>query len=286
MCTLVFSTTACGGSDSDPTSTGGKGSAVFTTWGEDYIEEQIPAGGEGGFVDGWSVKYSKFLVVFGEISVADLGGKEAAHLGGTRLVNLVNKGVKTLATFSDLPAQAYERVGYQIVPATAQTEALDADAADRDLMVGGGYAVYVEGTATKGAVSKTFQWGFSQPTSYVECKAEQGGKEVEGIIVTNGGTDTTELTIHGDHLFYDRLQADPTGKIPSYLRFGDIAKADEDGDQDGKITLDELAKTPLNLKVGYDPSGFNASNMKEFITQLARTVGHYRGEGECTIKNG
>lgn len=285
MLSIALLTALSAAACSDPTGSGGEGNAVFTSWGEEFIEEQIPAGGDGGFVDGWTVKYSKFLVVIGGVSVADLGGKEAARMEGTRLVNHVNKGVKTLVTFTDLSAQAYERVGYEIVPATAQTEPVNADAADRDFMASNGYAVYVEGTATKDQVSKTFKWGFTQTTKYVECKAEQGGKEVEGIIVTNGGTDTSELTIHGDHFFYDRLQADPTGAIPTNLRFEAVARADDDGDKNGEVTLDELAKAPLDLKTGYDPSGLDASNMKEFITQLSRTVGHFRGEGECSFKN-
>jgi hypothetical protein len=273
---------ACGDdSGADPTS-GGKGTAAFTTWGEEYIEEGIPAGEEG-FVDGWSVKFSKFLVVIGNITVADASGKEAARMSGSRLIDHVKKGQKALISFPDLPAQAYEKVGYEILPADAQTELLGADASDKDFMVQGGLSVYVEGTATKAQASKTFAWGFSKKTRYVECKAEQDGKETLGVVVTRGGTDTSELTIHGDHFFYDRLQADPTGKIPTNLRFEALARADDEGDKDGKITLDELAKAPIDLATGYDPSGFSVTNMKEFVTELTRTLGHFRGEGECTV---
>jgi hypothetical protein len=275
---------ACGDDDgggANPSS-GGKGTAAFTTWGEEYIEEGIPAGEEG-LVDGWSVKFSKFLVVIGNITVADAGGKEAARMSGSRLIDHVKKGPKALISFPDLPAQAYEKVGYEILPADAATELLGADAADKDFMVQNKYAIYVEGTATKAPASKTFKWGFSQKTRYVDCKAEQDGKETVGIVVTQGGTDTTELTIHGDHFFYDRLQADPTGKIPTNLRFEAIARADDEGDKNGEVTLDELAKASIDLAAGYDPSGFSVTTMKEFLSELTRTVGHFRGEGECTV---
>ena len=283
---LCLSLLACGDdASSDPTTAGGKGSATFTTWGEGFIEDQIPAGGDGGLVDGWSVKYSRFLVVIGNISVADASGKEAARMGGTKLVDHVKKGVKTLTTFPDLPAQAYERVGYEIVPATAATELVEATAADLDLMVKGGYSVYVEGTGTKDGVSKTFKWGFSKKTRYLECKAEQGGKETEGIVVTSGGDDTSELTIHGDHFFYDRLQADATGQIPTNLRFELLARADDQGNKDGEISLEELGQTPLDLQLGYDPSGFAVASMRDFLAELSRTAGHFRGEGECTVQD-
>lgn len=272
---------ACSDEDSaDPTSAGGKGAVTFTSWGEGYIEDQIPAASEDGLVDGWTVKFSKFLVVIGNISVADAAGKEAARLSGTKLVDHVQKGQKTLISFPELPAQAYEKVGFEILPANAQTEVVGAAAADKDFMVQNGYALYIEGSATREQVTKTFKWGFSTTTIYTDCKAEQGGKETPGIVITSGGTDTTELTIHGDHFFYDRLQADPTGQIPTNLRFEAIAKADEDGDKNGEISLDELAQAPIDLKL-YDPSGFSVTNMKDLITALTRTVGHFRGEGEC-----
>lgn len=283
---LVLLAAGCGddASSSDPTAPAGKGTATFTTWGEGYIEEGIPAGGEGGFVDGWSVRYSKFLVVFGDITVADLAGKQAAAMPGTKLVDNVKKAPKELIKFADLEAKAYERVSYRILPADARTEVVAGDAADRDFMVKNGFSLYVEGTATRGGASKTFRWGFSGTTSYVECRAEREGKETDGIIVTAGGNDISELTTHGDHFFYDRLQADPTGKIPTSLRFEAIAAADDAGDRNGEVTLDELAKTPIDLKTGYDPSGFPAVNMKDFVSELSRTVGHFRGEGECSIK--
>ncbi|MCS6901431.1 MAG: hypothetical protein RMJ98_16030 [Myxococcales bacterium] len=285
MILVALGSVACGeedGGGADPNSAG-KGTATFTTWGEEYIEEGIPAGGEGGFVDGWSVKFSKFLVVLGHVTVADGSGKEAAKMTGSRLVDHVKKGKKSLVSFPDLPAGAYEKVSYEILPADAQTELLGVDAADKDFMIENNYSVYVEGTATKEQSNKTFKWGFSQRTRYIECKAEQDGKETLGIVITSGGTDTSELTIHGDHFFYDRLQADPTGQIPTNLRFEALARADEEGDKNGEVTLDELTKAPIDLIAGYDPSGFSVTNMREFVTELTRTLGHFRGEGECTI---
>jgi hypothetical protein len=64
-----------------------------------------------------------------------------------------------------------------------------------------------------------------------------------------------------------------------------MAKADDQGNKDGEVTLDELEKTPIDLALGYDPSGFNAVNMKDFVSQLSRTTGHFRGEGECSVQD-
>lgn len=261
----------------------GEGSARFTTWGEDFIEKQIPANpDEGGFSDGWSVKYDKFLVAFHTIKVADDRGETAATMGVSKLVDNVRPGKKDLVTFSGLPARAWNRVGYQIRPALASSDLVGATAADRDLMASKGYSIYVEGSASKGAMKKTFRWGFATATEMSACRdAEEAGRATEGIVVTSGGSTTAELTTHGDHLFYDRLKASDDPAVETALRFDAIAAADLDGD--GEVTLTELGARPIDVRL-YDPSGFDAVNLGAFITQLSRTVGHFRGEGECTVR--
>ncbi len=275
---LTAALTGCG----DDPEAGGTGSVRFTTWGEDYIEQGIgpDASGEAGFVDGWSVKYEKFLVNFGEITVRDASGAVAASQQGTLLVDNTRPGKKTLVEFSNLDAKAYTQVSYAIVPVTATTTALAADAADRDEMAARGWAIWVVGAATKGAVTKRFSWGFATQTALTECKTEEDGRELSGLVVRTGQTDVTELTTHGDHLFYDRLQASPDPAVVTRLRFDAIAAADADGD--GQVTLDELRATPLSVPT-YNPSPFAATHLGDFITSLSRTIGHYRGEGECVV---
>jgi hypothetical protein len=147
-------------------------------------------------------------------------------------------------------------------------------------MLAGKYSFYVEATATKEDVTKHYAWGFAIGTNYHECHSEQDGKDEAGIVVTNNSETVVELTTHGDHLYYDRLQASPDPAIVTSLRFDTIAAADKD--DDGEITLEELNAAPLNLEL-YDPSGLRAATQGAFITSLARTIGHFRGEGECTI---
>ena len=269
---------------SDPTSSGGKGTSTFTTWGEEYIEEEIPADPEGqsGFLDGWTLHYDKFLVNFHGITVADADDKVGAKSDESYFVDNTKKGRKELVSFEDLEAKAWEQVSYQIKPAKEDAVVVSGSADDLAMMVEKGYSIYVEGSATKGKVTKTFHWGFDTATQYADCHAEEDGKDTLGIVVTNGSTDTTELTTHGDHFFYDRLQASPDPAIKTSLRFDEKAAADDDGDADGEITLEELDKQPIDV-TKYDPSGLQAPTIGAFITSLARTVGHFRGEGECNI---
>jgi hypothetical protein len=272
-----------GCSDGDPAGASGTGKVAFTTWGEDYIEQEIPVdpGDGSGFVDGWTVKYAKFLVSFQNIRVGDSAGNTAASLDGAMLFDNRRVGVKPIIEFSEVPAKAWDKVSYQIAPVTADTElGAGATAADKTLMLDGGYSLYVEGTASKGSLRKHYTWGFTIATNYEECHSEQDGKDEAGIVVTNNATSTVQLTTHGDHLYYDRLQASPDPAVKTSLRFDDLAKADKD--EDGELTLEELDAALLDVRL-YDPSGLNAATQGAFVRSLARTIGHFRGEGECTI---
>jgi hypothetical protein len=253
---------------------GGKGSVDFNTWGEDYIEARIPAEE---FEDGWSVTYEKFLVNIGAVHIADSDGVEGDSMDGTIIFDHTKKGVKPVVRFDDLEARPYSHVSYEI-PVATSAAVLDSSAteADKKLLVDAKASVHVEGTAEKGGMTKTFTWSFAATTLLDDCKGEKDGKETEGALVTNGGTDEIQLTIHGDHLFYDDLQS-PNAK----LRFDPIAGAD---DGDGDVTLDELAKVKLvDITVGTYGTGSASSvnDLGAFVIALSRTVGHFRGEGEC-----
>jgi hypothetical protein len=283
--TLLTSLGSVACSSSDPTGSGGTGKLAFTTWGEEYIEDEIPPASAQvmGFVDGWTVKYSKFLVNFQNIRVADAQGEAAAAMAGSMLFDNHEPGIKSIIDFDGVEAKAWQAVSYEIAPVTRDTElSQSATQADQQLMIDGGFSLYVEATATKGDVAKHFAWGFPIGTRYEECHSEQDGKDEEGVVVTNNNQLEVQLTTHGDHLYYDRLQASPDPEIETSLRFDTLADADTN--DDGELTLEELHSRPLNVLL-YDPSGLGAATQGAFVTSLARTVGHFRGEGECTIKD-
>jgi hypothetical protein len=276
---------------SDPTA-GGKGNEDFTTWGEAFIEAGIPAGdGTSGFVDGWSLEYSKFLVNFHAITVADAGGTVAGKLDRPRFVDNTLAGEKELVDFPNLTAKAYPNVSYEIRPAIADEVIVGgADRSDLAMMVEQGLSIYVAGEASKPdpeddskTRSKTFHWGFKTQTSYRDChSADENGISTEGIVVTDNQTDTTQLTTHGDHLYYDSLQSGDNAK-PTLIRFDEKAAADDAADGDGEITLEELCQANIDPSL-YNTSGLPGATIGDFIISLARTIGHFRHEGECTIR--
>lgn len=264
--TLVIVLGACGGTET--------GTVQVTTYGESYIEDQIPAasGGGEGFADGYTVKFSKFLLALGGLSIGDRDGVIGAELKTQKIYDLHAKGPHAVHS-ATVAAKRWDRVGISISKAVGAV-AGNAAAADVSLMNDKGYAVYVAGEAEKGGKKVSFAWGFTTETGYRECREQTVG---DGVAVPTGGTATIQFTIHGDHLFYDDLQStDPS------LRFEAIAAADADGN--GEVTLDELARVDLTkLPSGQYGTGGDGSvtHLGGFVTALTRTLVHYQGEGHC-----
>lgn len=256
---------------------GGEGSVAFTAWGEDYIERGIPVDSpeETGFVDGWALTYTRFLVVLGEVTLAKQTGEVGPTQDAPRVVDLVRPGPVPLFTFEGVPAGKWDRVSYAVVPATPLAVPAGAiDASDVERLRAGGLSVFVEGRGTSGAVTKRFAWGFTTDTRYEHCINPDFG---EGVTVPTGAEEVVQLTQHGDHFWYDDLQSPEAS-----LRFQAIADADADGD--GDVTLAELDAVPLTfLPLGQYGTGSarHVKTLKDFVTALGRTVGHFRGEGDC-----
>ncbi len=269
---------ACGEPDN------GRGTVTITTWGESFIEDGLPSSVFP--EDHWSVKYTKFLIVYNSVTIADDGGNVVARLDRPLVFDMTKKAVgnpKTLATF-ELEAKAWPNLSYQVGPIT--NDAAPGDLAtenDVTLLKADQSSVHVEGIATASdATQKTFSWSFAPATLFQGCHGEQAGKDVEGVIVTNGGNQNVELTVHGDHLFYDDLQSEQA--IP---RFQPLA--DADANNDGEITLAELDAVPLYTipasegTYGTGALG-NVNTLGDYERTLSRTIGHYRGEGSCNSK--
>lgn len=263
---------ACSPSDGSD----GEGAVVFTTYGEDFIEKEIPAGE---IVDGWTVRYEKFLIAIGDIAIAEDGEAPAAKMPAPKLFDMKKRGEKVVFRASNVPGRPYPHVSFVVAPATAATENGNTTDADKKLMTDGGYSIYVEASLVKDTTTKRIAWGFRTSTLYDRCKGERNGKETDGVVVTNGGTEIVELTIHGDHFFYDHLQS-----AEAQVRVENIALADVDGD--GSVTLEELATRRLaELPQSNGPYGTgsasNVNDLRAFVEALSRTLGHFRGEGEC-----
>ncbi len=257
----------------------GTGTVRVSVWGEAYIQDMIPpvTGAEAGLENGWTVRYAKFLVNLGGVRLATSpGAAPSGTLAGFRVFDLHTlTGPLVIGTFAGVSAERQADVRYAIAPVDASSSAGNATAADVALLRAGNSAVYVEGTASKAGVADVrFRWGFTGRTDFFDC---HDATEQLGVAVPTSGTASMQLTIHGDHLFYDDLQS-PDAR----LRFDAIAGADANGDRE--VTLDELGAVQLTTlpMTQYSTGPLpNVRTLRDFVTYLVSTVGHFNGEGHC-----
>lgn len=259
---IVSFLAACGSDNAD-------GTLKATVYGEEFIEEGIPSDV---FSDGWSMTFDKFIVSIG--NVAGMAGEDGKEVGDPqfRLVDLAQpsggEGYE-LASLS-APGGNYDHYGYQL-KADASATAVNVDAGDASAMNAAGYSIWIKGSATKGGVAKTFDWGFKMKLTYAHC-------DLMGSI--DGNTLVAQATIHADHLFYD----DAVSEEPD-VAFQLVADADTNGDN--AVSLEELAAVDIRAQARYqvgsikDPTGATITNLRQYVEHQAVTVGHINGEGHC-----
>lgn len=241
------------------------GTLNVTIYGEEFIEKGIPASV---FADGWSLTFSKFLVSVGEVSAARGEATPDLEESSYRIFNLTTGSAEQghLVTSKGVPGGSYNRVAFRMAPPPqGGVTAGNASTADRDVLTRGGYGLYVAGSATKGGSTKTFAWGFPGRIFYKKC---------ESTAMVSGGSATSQLTIHGDHLFYDDLFS----KEPN-VSFELIATADKDAN--GEVTQAELTALDIRTQARYQVGSTGITNLWAFITYQTSTVGHIDGEGHC-----
>jgi len=240
----------------------GQGTLTMEIWGEEYIESGVPASD---FDDGWAVTFDRFLVSLGSLEAAQADQPPALTAPSFRLWDLTATDGPLALVSALAPAGSYPHARYAIAPATADIEPGNATAADVELMADRSSSVHVEGTATDGTATVSFAWSFSTSTSY-DCHT--------ATALAHGAEATVQITIHGDHLFYDSaVSADPA------LRFSDIALADENGD--GEVTQAELEAYDITALPNYDVGNLDIDTLWGFVEHMTTTLGHVDGERHC-----
>lgn len=259
--TAMTGFTAC---DEDPADAPAVGTVIVTVYGEEYIEDHLPAEV---FADGWTVTFDEFLISLGEVLITPEGTPGGYSEARFQVydVSRDTAGAGQTVGASPMDGAAHLEAAYTIAPAADAIAANGTTTEQLDRMRNAGHALFVRGRAVKGDVTKTFAWGFDTRTVYAPCHAA-------GAV--DGGTTPVQLTIHGDHLFYDDLFSETPN-----VSFDLIAAADADGD--GEITPAELRATDLSTQARYQVGSEPITDLWHFIEFLTATVGHIDGEGHC-----
>lgn len=240
------------------------------------------------FQDGWSVQFTKYLVSLGDFTLTSASGEK--RTAPEHVLVDVQKGDVTLTELKGLPAGRWG-VGFRVSPPREDTKLPDGNVSAEELamMRERGYSYWVEGVAVKKDVGVyTFRMGFPVDARMVDCI--NGVDGTMGIVVPENSVAEAEVTIHAEHMFYDRLGTHRGVQ----LRFDAIAAT---ADEELIITPEGLATQNLldlrdrnggELKddqgqpVVYEPGAYTVRTLQEFVTQSVVDQAHLNGGGVCT----
>lgn len=258
---------ACSDDDDNPPVEGEAASSQFYAYGEPFIEEGIPATA---FADGWAVTFSEFVVTVTEAGLEGAGPWSETDASAL-YVDVSKPGNESAAgtpvgSVETTTSKTYDKAFYTIAPSTIGNNVNVLDATVTEMQADGA-SVLVRGTATKGEDSINFDWALDSSSTYSPC-------EIEAFSPIASEETRVELTIHGDHLFYDSLSSEDPDLVFQVF-------ADADADSDGTVTIGELdavqvADTSLSA-AGSD----DVKTLLDFVTFQSTTLGHINGEGHC-----
>lgn len=271
----------------------GAGSVAIRVSGEGAAKSGYPYVKNGvdiRFADGWSVRFSKYLVSVGQLRLASADDAVAFESREVFVADL-HAGDPVIHTAANIDARRWERLSFRVVPPPADAKVVGAVAADDvTRMQAGGFNYWIEGTAEKDGRSVAFAWGLANPTRATNCS--NGVDGTEGLVVRNNATVEAEITFHLDHLFWDTL-----GTEVAKLRFEAIAAT---AGPDGAIRFEDLGKQSLSdlrdqkgdplrddagARLVYNPGSVPLPDQTLQAFMLAASAGqvHLNGLGLCTV---
>ncbi len=249
--------------------------------GGEHADQQVA------FADGWSLRFTKYLVAVGDIELETADGD--LHRDDAIYVADLTRGEPVFVGYPELSARRWDGFSFSVRPPTDADQVIPVDGAqpeDVSRLVDGKFNYWIEGHASKGDREVTFAWGLDNPVRNTDCT--NGVDGTQGIVVRNNRTTTAEITIHVEHLFWHSLGAEQTD-----LRFDAIAAV---AGADGDISWDALATQLLSdlrdadgerlldaegNPLIYNPASTGAQNLQNFILEATRTQAHLSGTGLC-----
>lgn len=236
--------------------------------------------------DRWAITFSKYLVTVGNLEAM----REGARLerAGMHVVD-VHQGNASLFSWPDIPAGRWD-IAFSMTPPPAEVSAPQVPPQDVDEMRRKGWAVLFEGRATRTGVG-SFPFRVGLPLNHRYSRCTNGLDGTLGLVVGDGATETLELTMHVDHMLYDKLGTHRGVN----LRFDAWTALVP---MDGGVALEALeAQDLLNLKgrdgaplldddgsrVVYDPASFDVRTLDQFVAQSLKDQAHLNGGGLCTV---
>lgn len=226
--------------------------------------------------DGWLLSFDEYLVSFGNPTLAGDGCNQYADAGYRRIFDgrvvepqKVGLGYALGSCFARVRLanpNGDSLLGINVTDAhkvflrTPGTDAFNTEPA--------GISVWVKGKADKGGVTKTFAFAWRTRRVQLQDCARTVGARAEPLALT-GAPLTLDFHFHPEAPF--RAHLDPA---KPELNFQPFARADDDGDKNGEVTLDELVAVPIE-KLGLPAEDLVPPNDAGVTTSPFKTFADY-----------
>lgn len=276
------------GCGSDSTGGSGDGNLSVLIQAEESIPDGLEAGdGEENIRDGFDISYSRYIVTLGNVAMSQLDGGDFQSSAVVVVVDLTSlpSTLPELTAFDGIPTGQYSSFGFETPPADTEVVNLNSvDEAAIEAMIANGWSYIIEGTITQvsDGASKSFLISADVPSVYRDCA-------VEGLApgVNVSSNSSVDITLHGDHLFFNGFPEEEGNVVRLAQWLWDI----EDVDSDDVLTqADFEAATDIATLYPSPPAGVYEltggpitpiMSAWDFIRAQLGTQGHIFGEGEC-----
>jgi hypothetical protein len=266
---------------------------------EGTISEGLDPGGDlEHVIDGWRVRFDRFVVVLGRVGLARSRDDRTFRSDTIHAIDLTRVSAMgvPVARFLDVPVGQWDFVTFRlggVGSAMRDPSVMEADFAEMQargcsyLIAGriedpeGDGIARPPGRAMRTNVASVrFRFCVPVEVAHGPCQAEDG---LPGIVVTTG-SQAFDLTAHGDHLLFDGF---PEGPEIVHRRAQWLADADLDGD--GEVEQSELESIDAaalfrdpDYSLGGSPVPIRTA--WDFVRAQVATQMHFQGEGECVIE--
>jgi hypothetical protein len=266
---------------------GGAGKLRVLLSAEETISAGVQVGQDEENTRDFTVTYSKFLVSIGRVALARTGPSEQLTSDTVYIADMrqVGEAGLPLVSFDDVESGQWSEFGYATVPAPAGAQKLagvsDGDAQE---MIDKQLTYWIEGRVDNPAHPVDFVLKVALDSVFSGC--ESNGQP--GVSVSESGSSTATITLHGDHLWFNTLARGDETTVTRYAQW--MVDADLAGNGDGKVTVEDLATVPAE-RVFPSAKGYNLSGgaipvgtALDFVRAQLATQGHLNGEGECSAQ--
>jgi hypothetical protein len=275
----------CGDDDGGDNGGGGDGNLTVVLGAEETIPEGLESGDcDECILDGYSVSFSKYIVAVGFVDMNQVGGANPQSSSDVGVAEFITVNQDELTVFNNIATGQYTEFGYETpIPEAGVTNINEVAQADIDDMVENRWSYIIEGTLTQVSDDATidFEIKANAAAVYTDCALET--EPEPGVPVESNST--AEVTIHGDHVFFNGFPEDETQiqRLAAWMwQVGQ--ERDTDGvitqeDFEAAINVDELFPADTYTLTGSPVSPIN--NAWDFVRAQLGTQGHIFGEGEC-----